>query len=226
MTDSIAVRFAGLIFDFDGVLIDSEAIGNAHIADYLTRIGHPTSHADAMANFMGLSGGAFIAAIEQWIGRPLPDDFHDERAREDARVFAEGIGAIAGAVAFVAALPADLPVAIASSSSTRWIKRHLDHIGLADRFGSRIFSGKEHVVRGKPSPDIYLHAAQALGVPIADCAIIEDSQVGATGAVASGAHVIGLVAGSHCPPDHADTLRAIGVHAIARDYQELAKLVG
>jgi HAD superfamily hydrolase (TIGR01509 family) len=225
MIGPLPVRFAGLIFDFDGVLIESEYLGNKHIADYLTRIGHPTSVEESMANFMGLAGADFLAALERWIGRPLPDDFHDERAREDARVMAEGIGEVAGAVAFVAALPADLPIAIASSSSTRWIRRHLDHIGLADRFGDRIFSGREHVTRGKPAPDIYLHAAEALGLAITDCAIIEDSPVGATGAVASGAHVVGLVAGNHCPPDHDAVLRARGVHAIAHSFHDLARLL-
>lgn len=225
MTGPLPVRFAGLIFDFDGVLIESEYIGNKHIAEYLTRIGHPTSVEESMANFMGLAGKEFLGAIERWIGRPLPDDFHDERAKEDARVFEAGIGAVAGAVAFVAALPADLPVAIASSSSTEWIRRHLAHIGLSDRFGDQIFSGREHVTNGKPAPDLYLHAAAAIGVPIGDCAIIEDSPVGATGAVASGGYVIGLVAGSHCPPGHDDVLRSKGVNAIARDFAEVAGLL-
>ena len=83
-----------------------------------------------------------------------------------------------------------------SSSSTRWLYRHLDHIGLSGAFGDHVYSGAEHVTNGKPAPDLYLYAADQLGVAIADCAIIEDSPVGATGAVASGGHVIGLCAGS------------------------------
>ena len=219
------MKFAALIFDFDGVLIESEAVGNRQIADYLTSIGHPTSPADSFANFMGLSGASFLAAVEAWIGRPLPDDFHIARKAEDERVLREGIEAVAGAVDFVLGLPDDLPKAIASSSSTAWIARHLDHIGLRAAFGDRLFSGKEHVARGKPAPDIYLHAAAALGVPIAACAILEDSPVGATGAVASGAHVIGFVGGTHCGPDHADKLRAIGVRDIARDFDEVKALL-
>ncbi|MGJ3648339.1 HAD family hydrolase [Sphingomonas sp. GlSt437] len=225
MIGPLPVRFPGIIFDFDGVLIESEYIGNKHIAEYLTRIGHPTSVEQSMANFMGLAGKEFIAAIERWIGGPLPADFHDERAREDARVMEAGIGAVAGAVAFVSALPADLPIAVASSSSTRWIARHLDHIGLADRFGGRLFSGREHVVNGKPAPDLYHHAAAALGLDTRDCAIIEDSPVGATGAVASGGYVIGLVAGQHCAPDHGEVLLAKGVSAVARNFQEVARLI-
>jgi beta-phosphoglucomutase-like phosphatase (HAD superfamily) len=220
------VTFAALLFDFDGVLIESEYAGNRQIAEYLTGIDHPTTPEQSMAKFMGLAGADFIAAVEQWIGRALPDSFATARAEEDARALAEGVGEVVGAVAFVRGLPLELPKAVVSSSSTHWIRTHLAHIGLADAFGAHIYSGREHVARGKPAPDIYLHAADALGVPIADCAILEDSPVGATGAVASGGYVIGLVAGAHCGPDHGDRLRAIGVHAIARDFDEVAQLLG
>jgi len=219
------MRFDGLIFDFDGVLLESEYAGNRHIADYLTSRGHPTTPEESMAQFMGLAGHDFIAAIERWIGRAIPDDFHAERQIEDRRALAEGLDAVAGAVAFVRALPPSLPRAIASSSSTEWIARHLDHLGIRDAFGDKIFSGREHVERGKPAPDLYLHAARAIGVDIARAAIIEDSPVGATGAVASGAHVIGFVGGSHCGPDHAERLRAIGVHDIATTFDEVAALL-
>lgn len=222
---SLAVRFDALIFDFDGVLLDSEFEGNRHVADYLTGIGHPTSPQQAMANFMGLAGREFIDAIENWIGRTLPDDFHDAREAENRRVLVEGVAEVAGAIAFVRALPDALPRAIASSSTSQWIATHLDHLGIRDAFDGRIFSGREHVARGKPAPDIYLHAAAQLGVPIERCAILEDSPVGATGAVASGAHVIGLCAGNHCGPDHAARLRALGVHAIAHDFAEVARLL-
>lgn len=219
------MTFDAIIFDFDGVLIESESVGNRHIADYLTSIGHPTTPADSFANFMGLSGASFIGAVERWIGRALPDDFHVARRAEDERVMREGIDAVDGAVEFVLDLPADLPKAIASSSTTAWIARHLEHIGLREAFGDRLFSGKEHVANGKPAPDIYLHAAAALGVDIARCVIVEDSPVGATGAVASGAEVIGFVGGTHCGPDHADKLRAIGVHHLASDFATIRRLI-
>lgn len=221
----IATRFDAIIFDFDGVLLESEYAGNRHLAEYLTAQGHPITPEDAMGYFMGLSGQDFLGAIERWLGRALPDDFHSAREVENQRVLAEGVEAIVGAIEFVRALPADLPRAIASSSSTQWITTHLDHLGLRDAFEGRIFSGREHVRRGKPAPDIYLHAAAALGVDIARCVILEDSPVGATGAVASGAHVIGLCAGSHCGVGHDERLRAIGVHDIAHDFQTVARLI-
>ena len=220
------MRFKALLFDFDGVLIESEYVGNKQIATYLTGIGHPTTPEQSMANFMGYAGKDFLDRVEAWIGRALPEDFFAAREVEDARVMAEGVGEVAGAVAFVRSLPADLPKAVVSSSSTRWIRRHLDHLGLSDVFGDHLYSGREHVERGKPAPDLYLYGADKLGVAIGDCAIIEDSQVGATGAVASGGYVIGLCAGNHCAPDHADRLRAIGVAAVASSFGEVAGLLG
>ena len=219
------MKFDAIIFDFDGVLIESEYVGNKQIADYLTGIGHPTSVEESMNNFMGLSDKPFVEAIERWIGRPLPEDFHRARAEEDARVLAEGIEEIAGAVAFILGLPPELPRAVASSSSLEWIRTHLDHLGLRDQFGEMLFSGQAHVARSKPAPDLYLHVAEALGVDIRKTVIIEDSPIGVQGAVASGAQVIGLCAGNHCLPGHAERLRALGVHHIAHDFEGVAALL-
>ena len=219
------MRFDGLLFDFDGVLIESEYAGNKQIADWLTANGHPTTPEDSMANFMGLAGEDFIGAIERWIGGPLPDTFHEARAEEDARVMEAGVDAVEGAVAFVRSLRPDLPKAIVSSSSSEWIRRHLEHIGLDGMFEPHIYSGREHVARGKPAPDLYLHAAERLGAPIGRCAVVEDSPVGARGAVASGAYVIGLCAGMHCAADHGDTLRGLGVQAVAGSWSEVAALL-
>jgi HAD superfamily hydrolase (TIGR01509 family) len=219
------MRFDAIIFDFDGVLLESEYAGNRHLAKTLTGLGHPTSVEDSMANFMGLAGADFLGAVSAWIGGPVPDAFHAVRAQEDDRAIREGIAEVAGAVRFVRDLPATLPRAIASSSSTRWIAAHLDHLGIRDAFGEMIFSGREHVARGKPAPDLYLHAAAALGVDIRRTLIIEDSPVGVTGAVASGAYVVGLCAGQHCAPDHDARLRALGVQAVATSFDEIAELL-
>ncbi len=225
MSLAIADRFQAILFDFDGVLIESEFVGNVHIAETLTRLGHPTTPEQSMANFMGLAAAEFYEAVEHWIGGPIPEAFHEARGQADAKVLADGIAEVTGAITFVDSLPLTLPIAITSSSTSHWIRSHLAHIGLLDRFEGRIFSGREHVARGKPAPDLYLHAAEALGVPIDRCLIIEDSPIGATGAVASGAFVIGLCAGSHCPADHADVLRAKGVSAIATDFDQVAAIV-
>lgn len=215
-----------IIFDFDGVLLESEYAGNRHMAEALTSLGHPVSTTEAMAKFMGFAGPDFHAAVERHVGGPVPQAFHDMRRAEDRRVMVEGLDAVAGAIAFVRALPADLPRAVASSSSTAWIDRHLRHLGLREAFGPHIYSGREHVTHGKPAPDIYLYAAAQLGVPIADTLIIEDSPVGVTGAVASGAQVVGLCAGLHCSAGHADVLRARGVTKIANGFDDVAAMLG
>ncbi len=219
------MRFEGIIFDFDGVLLESEYAGNRHLAETLTSLGHPTSVEDSMANFMGLAGADFLGAVSAWIGGPVPDAFHVIRAEEDDRAIRDGIAAVAGAIDFVDSLPPSVPRAIASSSSTRWIAAHLDHLGIGAAFGDNIFSGREHVARGKPAPDLYLHAAQAIGVDIRRTLVIEDSPVGVTGAVASGGYVVGLCAGQHCAADHDARLRALGVDAVARSFEEIASLL-
>jgi HAD superfamily hydrolase (TIGR01509 family) len=218
-------RPGALIFDFDGVLLESEFEGNRQLAELLTELGHRHSVEETLRHYVGLAGKDFIAAIEQRIGTELPPEFHEQMKEKSRRALREGIEAVVGAVEFVRSLPSDLPRAIASSSSTRWLNGHLDHLGLADSFGGHVYSGREHVERGKPAPDIYLHAAARLGVPIDRSVIIEDSPVGVSGALASGARVIGLAAGSHCFDGHDRILRDLGVEEIACDFDELRRLL-
>ena len=220
------MKFDAIIFDFDGVLIESEFEGNQRLAELLTSLGHPTSVAEAIEHYTGLAGQDFVAAVETRIGRPLPREFHERGRIHRDRAMREGIDEVAGAIEFVRSLPPQLPKAVASSSSTNWVRTHLAHIGLEDVFGEHVYSGREHVSRGKPAPDLYLHAASALGVDIAETVIIEDSKIGATGALASGATVIGLAAGRHCLDGHADMLRSVGVVEIAHSFGEVARLVG
>lgn len=219
------MRPDGLIFDFDGVLLESEYEGNVQLAELLTELGHPTSIDHALRYFTGLSGSDFLAAIERHIGEPSPPRFHDLREAENERVLRDGLAAVVGAVDFVRSLPSELPKAVASSSTTHWIRTHLAHLGLERSFGDHIYSGHEHVDRGKPAPDIYLHAAARLQVPIHQCVIIEDSEVGATGALASGARVIGLVAGRHCSDGHEQRLRNLGVREIASGFNQVRQLL-
>jgi beta-phosphoglucomutase-like phosphatase (HAD superfamily) len=214
-----------LIFDFDGVLLESEFEGNRHLAELLTELGYAHTVAETNRHYTGLSGADFIAAIERRIGAEVPLEFHDRLRERSRRLLRDGIVAVAGAVEFVDSLPTDLPRAVASSSSTQWIRGHLDHLGLAPAFGNHIYSGREHVARGKPEPDIYFHAARSIGVSIAECVILEDSVVGATGAVASGARVIGLAAGSHCSDGHDQLLRDVGVREIAYSFDEVRKML-
>jgi len=195
------MRFSGLILDCDGVLLESEWVGNAQIAGFLSERGFPTTVQQAMDNFMGLAGPDFLAAIR------------------------DGIAEVDGAVRFVRSLDPALPKAVASSSSREWVERHLEHLGIRHLFGERLFSGRTDVARGKPAPDLYWHAAERLCVPIERLAIVEDSPVGVIGAVASGATVIGLVAGRHCGDGHAERLRSLGAHHVASSFDEVAAIL-
>jgi HAD superfamily hydrolase (TIGR01509 family) len=219
-------NFDAIIFDFDGVLLESEFQANVQLAKFLTELGHGHTPAEAIRHYTGLSGDDFIAAVEQRIGARLPPEFHARMKEESIRALKDGIEPVAGAVEFVRSIPPHLPKAVASSSSTRWICGHLNHLGLADAFGEHVYSGREHVTRGKPAPDIYLHAANQLGVEIGRSVILEDSEVGAIGALASGASVIGLAAGRHCFDGHEEMLRAVGIAHVAHGFDEVARLLG
>ncbi|GAA3899402.1 HAD family hydrolase [Sphingomonas limnosediminicola] len=215
----------GLIFDFDGVLLESEFERNRELAALLTDLGHRHSVEETLHHYTGLAGNDFLAAIERRIGTQLPPEFHDRLRDKSRRALREGIMAVLGAVDFVQSLPAEMPRAVASSSSTKWIRGHLAHLGLTEAFGEHVYSGHEHVERGKPEPDIYLHTARQIGVSIEHCAILEDSRVGVTGALASGARVIGLAAGSHCLDGHDEMLRALGVREIAYSFDDVRRLL-
>lgn len=217
--------FDAIIFDFDGVLLESEYEGNRLLAGLLTELGYKTSLEDAIDHYVGLSGPQFIGAIEKRIGEPLPDEFHNRRKQQSIRALEDGVRAVAGAVEFVRSLPSTLPKAVASSSSSRWLRGHLGHLGLSDAFGEHVYSGREHVERSKPAPDLYLHAAAQLGVPIERTLIIEDSRIGAIGAAASGGTVVGFTAGDHCNEAHGEMLLGAGVHHLASSFKEVGRLL-
>jgi HAD superfamily hydrolase (TIGR01509 family) len=220
------ISFDAIIFDFDGVLLESELELNRLTAELLTNLGAPTTLEEALQFFTGLTGPDLMKVIENRLGGPVPTSFNEEMRRASARALDGGLEPLIGAVDFVRALPPALPRAVASSSSTRWIRTHLDHLGLRDSFEPHIYSGKEHVTRGKPEPDLYLHAAQELGIDIVRAVILEDSRVGATGALASRATVIGLAAGRHCLDGHGEMLRDVGVEHVARSFGEVRRLLG
>jgi len=220
------ISFDAIIFDFDGVLLESELELNRLTAELLTNLGAPTTLEEALQFFTGLTGPDLMKVIENRLGGPVPTSFNEEMRRASARALDGGLEPLIGAVDFVRALPPALPRAVASSSSTRWIRTHLDHLGLRDSFEPHIYSGKEHVTRGKPEPDLYLHAAQELGIDIVRAVILEDSRVGATGALASRATVIGLAAGRHCLDGHGEMLRDVGVEHVAHSFDEVRRLLG
>ena len=205
------------------MIVDSELLSNAILAEALTALGHPTAADEAVERYIGLNWRDMCVAIEAQIGRPLPADFR-ERSKSAFQLRLAEVTAVAGVEAFLAALP-PVPKAIASSSPTEWLRTSLQRFGLDRYFGDRLFSAAEHVERGKPHPDIYLHAARALGVRPEAVLALEDTATGVKSARAAGMTVVGLCAGLHCGPGHGERLLEAGADHVAAGYDQVLNLV-
>jgi beta-phosphoglucomutase-like phosphatase (HAD superfamily) len=213
----------GLIFDFDGVIADSEVLANTVLARAISNLGLPTTLDDALTRYMGKRWQDMVAAIEDGVGRPVPDDFSDDLKAAILARFRTGLREVTGASAFIRRFMI-VPRCIALSSSIDRLRLCLDVLGLADAFGGNVVSA-EMVTRGKPAPDIFLLAAKTIGVGASDCIVIEDSIGGVRAGVAAGMTVIGLCAASHLRDGHADKLAAAGATYIARTWQDVPEIV-
>ena len=212
-----------IIFDFDGVIADSETLANQILADRLTGIGCATTLEDAFEHYLGRSWADCVTRFEALWRRPGPDDLRAQVDAEIERRLPE-LKPVQGAPEFIRSCRA-YARCIASSSTPEWIERRLQLLELSDQFPGAIFSTARHVRRGKPHPDIYLHAMQAMGASADSTLVIEDSVTGVAAAAASGAFVVGLCAGSHVRPGHADRLMAAGAHAICDDFDKVHALM-
>ena len=210
-----------IIFDFDGVIADSEVPYNRALAESLTAIGLPTSYEESLTRYCGHNWQECVRRIETRLDGPLPEDFREVYDMRAQARFDAGFDPVNGVVDFLART-AHLPRAIASSSGAPYIEWALERFGLGAHFTGQIHSA-DGMERGKPHPDIYLIAAEALGVDPAECLVFEDSPTGATAAVAAGMHVIGLCAAAHIADReaHAQNLRAVGVHRIVFEFDEV-----
>jgi HAD superfamily hydrolase (TIGR01509 family) len=210
-----------LVFDFDGVLADSELVANAVLAEIVTELGVATSTDDALRIYTGKRFPDVIATIQATVGKPLAPDFADSfQARTFAR-FREALRSVEGAEAFLDAFD-HVPRCIASSSSPDRLAFCLDLLGLGPRF-AHVFSAS-HVARGKPHPDIFLYAAKHMGVSPNEALVIEDSTGGVRAAVAAGMTVIGLLAASHVREGHEASLRMAGATHIAHTYADAERI--
>lgn len=211
-----------IIFDYDGVVADSEILNNRALADVLTEAGLPTTTDDVIARYMGKRWIDF----RDEIGQRLPGAELDQLLASWTRLCRQraltDLRSVPGVTDFVASL-GDRPRCIASSSKPDWIDFGLQHMGLTGQMGP-VFSAAVHVTRGKPHPDLFLYAADHFGTVPDACLVIEDSPTGVMGAVAAGMRVIGLAAGGHVRDDHADRLLGAGAHEIAHSYEEVAAI--
>jgi HAD superfamily hydrolase (TIGR01509 family) len=219
-------KFEAVLFDCDGVLVDSESITNGVLREMLEDLGWKLTSEECMRLFIGKAIKDERAQIEANTGRPLADEWlasFRERRNEQLLLRVE---AVRGAVDAVSQLHArfDGRIACASGADRAKVELQLEKCGLMPFFRGRVFSGHE-LPRSKPAPDVYLAAAAALGVDPVHCAVIEDTSIGATAGVAAGATVFG-----YSPPeaghDTPAALRAVGAAAVFTDMAQLPGLLG
>jgi HAD superfamily hydrolase (TIGR01509 family) len=215
-------RFELLIFDCDGVLVDSEAIVCRVEVQAFAEIGYNIELEHFMARFIGKAAKDSRVIIEAELGRALPADFNAEAARRVVNAFARELKPVEG-VSEARARLATLKC-VASSSLPDRIAYSLRLTGLAETFGTALFSSTM-VARGKPAPDLFLYAAEQMKISPSRCLVIEDSAPGIIAAKTAGMTAFGFAGASHCRPGHAERLSAAGADQIFHDMRALPDLV-
>lgn len=216
-------NFDLIIFDCDGVLVDSEVISCRVHADVLTRHGYPITAEQVHRRFLGRTAREATLEVERELGRPLPDSYDSERQTTLLAALADTVEAIPYLDAALDAI--DARICVASSAAHEKIFTTLSRTGLYDRFAPNIFSGTQ-VSHGKPAPDLFLFAARQMAALPGQCLVIEDSVPGVTGARAAGMTVLGFHGGSHCRPGDGEALRAAGAAVTFDDMRQLPGLIG
>ena len=183
-----------VIFDNDGVLVDSERLANEVLANILTELWRPTTFEECVATYLGGTIERVRERVEAESGRPLPAGFEDRYHRELFAAFDDGLTAVPGAADVLEHVSkTSLKYCVASSGTHQRIERTLQRVGLWPHFAGRVFSA-EDVAHGKPAPDLFLHAARTLKTDPAETVVVEDSPLGVEAARAAGMKVIGFAA--------------------------------
>jgi HAD superfamily hydrolase (TIGR01509 family) len=209
--------FELVIFDCDGVLVDSERLAVRVEAELLAELGWPLSQAEIIERFMGRTTEYMDEAIEAQLGGRLPSDWKDQFHRRYREAFAAELVPVDGVLDALDQIA--VPTCVASSGSHDKLRFTLGHTGLYGRFEGRIFSGYE-VANGKPAPDLFLHAAARMGAEPARCAVVEDTLFGVQAARAAGMRVFGYAGGLSSP----DRLAGEGT-VVFEDMRELPRLL-
>jgi HAD superfamily hydrolase (TIGR01509 family) len=205
-----------VIFDCDGVLVDTEPIANRVLAGLLTEAGLPTTTEDSMRDYKGRAMRSVLAIAGERLGAPLPPDIADRYYSEVEAVFARELQPVPGVVAALDRIT--LASCVASSGPHHKMAVTLRTTGLWERFDGRIFSASE-VAAGKPAPDLFLHAARRMGFDPASTAVVEDSVPGVEAARAAGMRALAFARGTN-----ADLLAAAGGETFS-DMAELPDLL-
>jgi HAD superfamily hydrolase (TIGR01509 family) len=211
-----------IIFDCDGVLVDSEVISCRAHADVLSRHGYPITPDQVFERFLGRSTQQANLEIEAELGRKLPDEYHTDLQDELFGTFERDLEAIRGIHDALGRITQR--ACVASSGSHQRMRVSLGRTSLFERLAPHIFSASQ-VRHGKPAPDLFLFAAREMKVPPERCVVIEDSIAGIAGARAAGMRVFGFFGGSHCRPGYAETLRGAGADLVFDDMRQLPELI-
>jgi len=206
-----------VIFDCDGVLVDSERIAVRIDVVVLAELGWVMTEAEAVERFMGRTDEYMASQIEAHLGRPLPANWEEPFQRLYREAFEAGLKPVPGI--FEALDEIATPTCVASSGTHERIRYTLGLTGLYTRFAGRIFSASD-VARGKPAPDLFFHAANRMGADPAECAVVEDSRYGIDAARAAGMRAFGYAGG--LTPRH--RLEGIGT-VVFQDMRELPRLL-
>ncbi|MEU1123934.1 HAD family hydrolase [Streptomyces sp. NPDC005899] len=213
------MRYELVIFDNDGVLVDSEPLSNTVLAGYLTELGHLTSYEESIRDYMGAAVHRIHDLVEERTGQKLPPSFDEELHRRTVAAFQDELVVVEGVEELLGTLVADgVAYCVASSGSHQKIAAGHRRTGLDQWFEDEWIFSSEDVGRGKPAPDLFLHAAARMGVAPERCVVIEDSPLGVEAARSAGMDVYGFT--SMMPAD-----RLVGVTGHFSDMSQLPKLL-
>lgn len=212
-----------VIFDCDGVLVESEAIFARVDAEMLSALGFEITESEIRSRFAGISTRDMLRTLEEEQNRRPPDGFLEERQARLDEVFERELVAMPGIHDALERIA--IPVCVASSATAHRIAKSLKIVGLFEPFQPHLFSS-EMVENGKPAPDLFLHAAASLQVRPGATAVVEDSVHGIKGARAAGMRAIGFAGASHCEPDHAGRLEEAGAEQVLHDLRDLPAELG
>jgi HAD superfamily hydrolase (TIGR01509 family) len=211
-----------IIFDCDGVLIDSEAIANQVCVEHLAAIGLSMTMRDFAGRYAGSQIRDIWRRVGEDIGRPVPETLKRQIDEEIHRRLADELKAMDGVFEVLGAISARR--CVASSTGLVKLRKNLGLVGLLDLFEPCIFSASQ-VARGKPAPDVFLYAASQMGEDPLRCLVIEDSLPGIEAAKRAGMKAIGFAGGGHVLPDHAQRLSAAGAISVAASMAELSPIL-
>jgi HAD superfamily hydrolase (TIGR01509 family) len=222
------MSFEAVIFDCDGVLVDSEVLAIRGERSVLNQMGLGYTPEDYVRKFVGLHDAAFFDMLRtdyrEALGEEAPDDFEDRvlegRSRERA-----SLTVVAGAAeALGAARRVMSAIGVASSSRAHFLQSKLERTGLFDLAAPHVYSA-DLVENGKPAPDIFLYTAEKISIAPEKCLVIEDSENGVRAGCAAGMTVWGFLGGGHCYDGHGERLREAGARATVKDFQAFIEAI-